>query len=180
MGTNKPVLLFQIILDLIRYMLTLWKVISIGYWIIGMMVNGLSITNFNGKILSIIIFLLIFIIICLHVIGSIKALYISNIIIIIITFLCCIGIYLFEWNSAFVGFCFLGIGISAIYTLKVRGLDTKIKPFNDTKQKRKEKVIDSENVPGDNSNVKCIVVQMKNVHDANQWDNIDRQQSIKL
>merc|ERR1712228_1074994 len=77
----------------------------------------------KGKALLIIIFFLIFIIICLQIFGSIKAmkaLYTANVIIAIIIFLGSIGCYLFKWDTLYVSGLCIGFGLSAILTLKIK------------------------------------------------------------
>merc|ERR1712228_869064 len=108
----------------------MWKIICIGWWLIALLYACLLFVTLKGKLLLMVILFLILIIICLHIFGySIKALFAANIIILNTTLLCCIGIYLFEWYSEFVGGMFIGHGLSAIYTLK-------IKQFNQDKTTR--------------------------------------------
>merc|ERR1712228_404429 len=100
----------------------MWKIICIVWWVIPVMSAIWTFTTHKGKGLLIIVFFLIFIIICLHIFASIKALYTANIIILIIIF-GCIGCYLFEWDAIFVmGMCF-GFGLGAVYALKFKQLN---------------------------------------------------------
>merc|ERR1712228_336419 len=106
--------------DLTKKTVRIWKIICIGYSIICLVDSCLSIAFFKGKILSIIIFILLFIIMCLQILGSIKTLLTANIIICICILLYGIGFYLFEWDSISVaGGCFV-FGLNAIYTLKIK------------------------------------------------------------
>merc|ERR1712228_634833 len=156
----------------------MWKIICIGWWIIAILYGCLKFATYEGKILIIIICILYFIIICLLIFASIKALYTANIIIVIIMFFGFIGCYLFEWNGAFVmGMCF-GFGLNAIYTLKFKQLNKdETKPISSNESNDEQTEQDSIE---STQNVKCQEIKMKNVQCANQWDNIDRQQSIKL
>merc|ERR1712228_714472 len=156
----------------------MWKIICIGIWIITFLVYCLLFATYKGKVLLIIVHILIFIIVCLQISGSIKALYTANIIILIIIFLYGIGCYLFEWDGIFVtGMC-LEFGLCAIYTLKIKQLnkdETQPVPSNESNDESTE-----QEAIKPSKDVKCKEIKMNNVQYANQWDNIDRQQSIKL
>merc|ERR1712228_918280 len=111
-------------------------------------------------------------------IQAMKVLYTSNIIIVIIIFLGCIGCYLFEWDSGFVAGMCLGFGLSAILTLKIKQFKKdETKPISSTvsndEQTEQEAIESSEHV-------KFKDIKMENMQYVNQQDNIDRQQSIKL
>merc|ERR1712228_1004399 len=62
----------------------MWKIISIAYWIIGLLMESVLLATYKGKVLLIICILLNIIVICLQMAGSIKALYTANAIILII------------------------------------------------------------------------------------------------
>merc|ERR1711933_558880 len=108
------------------------------------------------------------------------AMYATNIILLIIFFVGSIGIYLFGWDSTKALGVFFGCGLTAIY-------DIKLKEFNDNEngtngvghvpidQQNVGSVPDSENDAIEKTMPR--LVKIENVRDANQWDNVDRQQS---
>ena len=98
----------------------MWRRISIGYWSFVLVIGSLSLLNVHGRILLLSILSLIFIIWCSHLIGSSKALYVSNKLILLVIPLMIIGSYLFEWNFTLVSGCFFGFGCLAVYTVKVK------------------------------------------------------------
>merc|ERR1712228_507126 len=155
----------------------MWKIICIG-WLIIAILYGCTLFVQKGVGLLIIIFLLIIIAICLQISGSVKALYTANFIILINTFLGCFGCYLFEWDTLFVGGMCFGFGLNAILTLKIKQLnkdETKPIPSTGSNHEQTEQdAIESSEI------VECTEIEMNNVQYATQWDNIDRQQSIKL
>merc|ERR1712228_751465 len=137
-------------------------------WIIAIVYGCMIFSKHKGKGLLIIA-------ICLYIFDSIKALYTANIIVVIFGFLGCIGTYLFEWNTLFVGGMCLGFGFSAIYTLKIKQLNKdETKPISLNESNDEQTKQDTIELSKD---VKYSKIEMKNVHDAMEWDNIDRQQS---
>merc|ERR1712228_551603 len=100
----------------------MWKIISIGWWMIFLFLVSLSfLASATAKILRMIMVVLVVITICLHLFGSNNALYASNIIILIFIFLYITGWYLFAWEDArVIGLCLFGFGLTIIYTLNTK------------------------------------------------------------
>ena len=108
----------QAVLD--RKNVKIWKIISITWWSICLLVFlGLLVGDLKRNSVILTTFPLVAIVICLHAGSSIKGLYACNILIILLSSLCGIGSYLYEWGSIYAGGCLFGFGLTAIYTLKV-------------------------------------------------------------
>ena len=103
-----------------RRHLKIWRIISITWWSIYLLIclvllaRDLKRNSFIFATVPLVV-----IILCLHVVDQINGLYACNIFIIVLSFLCGIGSYFYEWGSMYAGGCLFGFGLTAIYTLKV-------------------------------------------------------------
>ena len=128
-------------------------------------------------LLALVLFAMLLAICCL-IQGSKGAFYCACIATLFDAFIYCVGVILFEWDPILPGFHLLNFGLIVMYRIQ---LDHHLEPLNLTNDDEKKKVDgcdDSSNQDLPDLVVKPTMIDVQNIHDAGQWDNVDRQESI--
>merc|ERR1712228_26909 len=146
----------------------LWKVLAIGYYfcrllaVIAMYESFISTKNTMSLVLYLVFLSFILIAICLMITGSMKLLYIANILTVLMLMIYCVGILIFQWLCPGIAADVMGCGLTAIYTLRV---------YHYSQDEIHENEDENSDISDSESNKIKTINSPKN--------NVDRQQSIE-